>query len=98
MKRAKTTPSESNLGPDGHRIHAADSAVVLGRRTSWRGSPQRLALLHSQEWLLVSRAAIWMANGEDRGARRNHIHTVVRTPNGNDYGKALLALHLALDH
>jgi hypothetical protein len=24
---------------------------------------------------------------------RNHIHTVVRTPNGNDYGKDLLRLH-----
>ncbi len=26
---------------------------------------------------------------------RAHIHTVVRTPNGNDYGKDLLRLHLA---
>ena len=26
---------------------------------------------------------------------RDHIHTVVRTPNGNDYGKDLLARHLA---
>lgn len=25
---------------------------------------------------------------------RNHIHTVVRTPNGNDYGKSLLMQHL----
>ena len=24
---------------------------------------------------------------------RDHIHTVVRTPNGNDYGKDLLRLH-----
>ena len=24
----------------------------------------------------------------------NHIHTVVRTPNGNDYGKDLLRQHL----
>ena len=28
---------------------------------------------------------------------RDHIHTVVRTPNGNDYGKDLLAQHLALE-
>ena len=28
---------------------------------------------------------------------RNHVHTVVRTPNGNDYGKDLLRQHL-LDH
>lgn len=25
---------------------------------------------------------------------RNHIHTVVRTPNGNDYGRDLLRQHL----
>ncbi len=28
---------------------------------------------------------------------RDHIHTVVRTPNGNDYGKDLLAQHLAAE-
>jgi hypothetical protein len=27
------------------------------------------------------------------GPTRNHIHTVVRTPNGNDYGKDLLRQH-----
>ncbi len=26
---------------------------------------------------------------------RDHIHTIVRTPNGNDYGKDLLAQHLS---
>ena len=25
---------------------------------------------------------------------RDHIHTVIRTPNGNDYGKDLLGQHL----
>jgi hypothetical protein len=30
---------------------------------------------------------------------RTHIHTVVRTPNGNDYGKDLLRQHYAsFDH
>ena len=29
---------------------------------------------------------------------RDHIHTVVRTPNGNDYGRDLLAQHLAQQH
>jgi hypothetical protein len=29
---------------------------------------------------------------------RNHIHTVVRTPNGNDYGKDLLRQHYAREH
>ncbi len=27
-----------------------------------------------------------------------HVHTIVRTPNGNDYGKDLLRLHHARDH
>ena len=35
----------------------------------------------------------------DRAPTRNHIHTVVRTPNGNDYGKDLLRQHYAqLEH
>jgi Protein of unknown function (DUF3500) len=29
---------------------------------------------------------------------RNHIHTIVRTPNGNDYGKDLLRQHYLRDH
>ena len=32
-------------------------------------------------------------DGPDRPSR-NHVHTVVRTPNGNDYGKDLLGQHL----
>jgi hypothetical protein len=27
-----------------------------------------------------------------------HVHTIVRTPNGNDYGKDLLARHYAREH
>jgi len=34
--------------------------------------------------------------GGPRGPSRNHIHTVVRTPNGNDYGKDLLRQHYAM--
>jgi hypothetical protein len=29
---------------------------------------------------------------------RDHIHTVIRTPNGNDYGKDLLGQHLKSHH
>ena len=32
---------------------------------------------------------------ETDGPQRNHIHVVIRTPNGNDYGKDLLRQHLA---
>ena len=40
-------------------------------------------------------AGIWLANQE---AAKCHIHTVVRTPNGNDYGKDLLRQHYAEVH
>lgn len=33
-----------------------------------------------------------------KGPIRNHIHTMVRTPNGNDYGKDLLRQHLEKSH
>lgn len=36
--------------------------------------------------------------GQGREATRNHIHTMVRTPNGNDYGKDLLQQHLKKYH
>ena len=29
-----------------------------------------------------------------RKVTRDHIHTIIRTPNGNDYGKDLLSQHL----
>jgi hypothetical protein len=35
---------------------------------------------------------------KDSGPSRNHIHTILRTPNGNDYGKDLLRQHLATAH
>ncbi|GAB5555290.1 MAG: DUF3500 domain-containing protein [Saprospiraceae bacterium] len=35
---------------------------------------------------------------DSKGPSRNHIHTVVRTPNGNDYGKDLLRQHLEAHH
>jgi hypothetical protein len=33
-----------------------------------------------------------------QGPTRQHIHTVIRTPNGNDYGKDLLRQHLEQHH
>ncbi|MGK0255152.1 MAG: hypothetical protein ACI9OE_002673, partial [Mariniflexile sp.] len=32
------------------------------------------------------------------GPVKTHVHTVVRTPNGNDYGKDLLKAHLEKEH
>jgi hypothetical protein len=40
-------------------------------------------------------AGIWLTNQD---SAKCHIHTVVRTPNGNDYGKDLLRQHYAQVH
>lgn len=37
---------------------------------------------------------VGVPGANDRKPSRDHIHTVVRTPNGNDYGKDLLRQHL----
>jgi len=42
-------------------------------------------------------AAVGVPNSP-KGPVRNHIHTIVRTPNGNDYGKDLLRQHLEKSH
>ncbi|MEU4659004.1 DUF3500 domain-containing protein [Streptomyces sp. NPDC023723] len=36
--------------------------------------------------------------GQSAEPTQQHIHTIIRTPNGNDYGVDLLKLHLATDH
>lgn len=56
-------------------------------------SPVLLIELDCQDLGPVGKAAGW-----DAGMTPRHVHTIIRTPNGNDYGKDLLALHLALDH
>ena len=39
-----------------------------------------------------------IALARSRTPTRQHVHTVVRTPNGNDYGKDLLRQHYRLHH
>ena len=56
-------------------------------------SPAVLIELDSQDLGPIGKAAGWKA-----GSNQRHIHAVIRTRNGNDYGKDLLALHLVLDH
>ena len=41
---------------------------------------------------------VGVPNATDRKPSRNHIHTIVRTPNGNDYGKDLLKQHKEKHH
>lgn len=42
--------------------------------------------------------AVWDREKPRPGPVKYHIHTVVRTPNGNDYGKDLLRQHLLAEH
>jgi Protein of unknown function (DUF3500) len=42
--------------------------------------------------------SVWDRNKPRPGPVKYHIHTVVRTPNGNDYGKDLLRQHLLNEH
>ncbi len=41
---------------------------------------------------------VGVPNADNGKPSRNHIHTVVRTPNGNDYGKDLLRQHKEKHH
>jgi len=41
---------------------------------------------------------VGVPNADDGKPSKNHIHTVVRTPNGNDYGKDLLRQHKEKNH
>ena len=41
---------------------------------------------------------VGVPNADDGNPSKNHIHTVVRTPNGNDYGKDLLKQHIEKHH
>ena len=69
---------------------ATDDDVPMYYRVQ---SPVLLIELDSQDLGPIGKAAGW-----DAGMTQRHIHAIIRTPNGNDYGKDLLALHLALDH
>ena len=83
---------------DGRSAGAPGPDVVrLGRQDR---AGQRLLLPHSQpgraDRVRPSAAGRLAAPARpERGRTTQHIHTVVRTPNGNDYGKDLLRQHYA---
>ena len=66
---------------------------------SWIGDAQPPSVfyyrIHSPVVLIEFDHQGPIALSRDRTPTRNHIHTVVRTPNGNDYGKDLLRQHYA---
>lgn len=70
-------------------------------RFVWRGKHDDTGAfyyrIHSPVFLVEydNHPGIFLDNDEPE---RFHIHTIVREPNGNDYGKNLLAQHYALHH
>ncbi len=67
---------------------------------SWVGETTEEAVfyyrIHSPVVLIEfdHQRVVGVPNADDGKPSKNHIHTVVRTPNGNDYGKDLLRQHL----
>ena len=71
---------------------------------SWVGETNEDAVfyyrIHSPVVLIEfdHQRVVGVPNTDDGKPSRNHIHTVVRTPNGNDYGKDLLKQHKEKHH
>jgi len=77
---------------------------IDGTWFSWVGETSEDAVfyyrIHSPVVLIEfdHQRVVGVPGANDRKPTRNHIHTVVRTPNGNDYGKDLLRQHLEGHH
>lgn len=71
-------------------------------RFAWVGATDKDAVfyyrIHSPVVLIEFDHQRPVALDRSQGPTRQHIHTVVRTPNGNDYGKDLLRQHLEQHH
>src|SRR5215208_606125 len=91
------------------RMQAGHAAVKLAEVRehlaatyfAWMGDPTAEDIfyyrIHSPVLLVEFDHLPGIALDNDQPSR-NHIHTVVRTPNGNDYGKDLLRQHYARFH
>lgn len=95
----------SNLR-EGHRQVKMDEVILHIDNTwfSWVGDTTEDAVfyyrIHSPVVLIEfdHQRVVGVPNADDGKPSKNHIHTVVRTPNGNDYGKDLLKQHLESHH
>jgi hypothetical protein len=71
---------------------------------AWEGDTSKDAVfyyrIHSPVVLIEfdHQRPVGVSNTNRNRPTRNHIHTVVRTPNGNDYGKDLLSQHKEKHH
>ena len=95
----KMTEGHANIKMDEVRSHLDNTWF------SWRGEVSEQAVfyyrIHSPVVLIEfdhQRPVGARSINGTRGATRNHIHTMLRTPNGNDYGKDLLKQHLEDHH
>lgn len=86
--------------PDGHaKVKMSEVARHLDETYfAWEGGTAQDSAfyyrVHSPVILIELDHQTPVALPGDRVPNRDHIHTVVRTPNGNDYGKDLLRQHL----
>jgi hypothetical protein len=85
---------------DGHaKVRMAEVEAHLDRTYfAWMGPISEDAVfyyrIHSPVVLIEFDHQLPVALPGDRVPSRRHVHTVVRTPNGNDYGKDLLRQHI----
>jgi Protein of unknown function (DUF3500) len=82
---------------DGHARVKLDEVRQHLNRThfAWIGDPNGVFYyrIHSPVMLIEFDHQTPVALSRSRVPTRQHVHTVVRTPNGNDYGKDLLRQH-----
>jgi Protein of unknown function (DUF3500) len=77
------------------------TAHLAETRFAWRGGHGDTSAfyyrIHSPVLLIEydNHPGIFLDNEEPE---RFHVHTIVREPNGNDYGKSILTQHYALHH
>ena len=100
LLRDLITEYTGNMAEPHRRVRMEEVDKYLDRTYfAWIGGAQPPSVfyyrIHSPVVLIEFDHQGPIALSRDRTPTRNHIHTVVRTPNGNDYGKDLLRQHYA---
>ena len=81
-----------------HRFRASGIAGATAIAEPWRGWSNIHAFV-MRHGVLLAECSDWQRAASDNDEpSRNPIHTVVRAPNGNDYGRDLLRRHSARHH
>ncbi len=95
----------ANMREGHHDIKMEEVSQYLNQTSfAWVGDTSENAVfyyrIHSPVLLIEfdHQIAVGIPGANKEVPTRNHIHTVVRTPNGNDYGKRLLEQHLEAHH